>query len=57
MEKGYVGPSGTPPNIAASSITASSCSSEEMPPHFLKRGMSKTKQMLFNVSSDWDHML
>jgi len=34
MEKGYVGPSGTPPNIAASSITASSCSSEEMPPHF-----------------------
>jgi len=34
MEKGYVGLSGTPPNIAASSITASSCSSEEMPPHF-----------------------
>jgi hypothetical protein len=37
MEKGYVGPSGTPPNIAASSITASSCSSEEMPPHFLEK--------------------
>jgi hypothetical protein len=37
MENGYVGPSGTPPNIAASSITASSCSSEEMPPHFVKK--------------------
>jgi hypothetical protein len=46
MEKGYVGPSGTPPNIAASSITASSCSSEEMPPHFIVKRRQKLNKSI-----------
>lgn len=50
----YVDPSGIPPKSAASSITASSCSREDMPPHYIH---NKDVFQLVNVASELDPSL
>jgi hypothetical protein len=43
-EKRYADPSGIPPNIAASSIIASSCSMFDKPPHLIRNQKKEMKK-------------